>query len=105
MIDRPRIAAIYDIHANLPALEAVLQDIRRAEVDEIVVGGDVLPGPMPRETIKCLLDLDIPVEFIQGNGDPEVLAVTSGTEKAASRNSLERSSSGWASSFILKTTS
>jgi len=45
-----RLAALYDIHANLPALEAVLQEIRQAEVDQIVVGGDVLPGPMPRET-------------------------------------------------------
>jgi putative phosphoesterase len=77
-----RIAAIYDIHANLPALEAVLQDIRRAEVDHVVVGGDVLPGPMPRETIKCLLDLDIPGPFIQGNGDREVLAWKRGTETA-----------------------
>ena len=75
-----RIAAIYDIHANLPALEAVLQDIRRAKVDQIVAGGDVLPGPMPRETIARLLDLDIPVQFIQGNGDREVLAVMRGTE-------------------------
>jgi putative phosphoesterase len=69
-----RVAALYDIHANLPALEAVLQDIRHAEVDRVVVGGDVLPGPMPRETIACLLDLDMPVQFIQGNGDREVLA-------------------------------
>jgi predicted phosphodiesterase len=75
-----RVAAIYDIHANLPALEAVLQDIRRAEVDHIVVGGDVLPGPMPRETMACLLDLDIPVQFILGNGDREVLAQMAGTE-------------------------
>src|ERR1700730_14236116 len=69
-----RVAAIYDIHANLPALEAVLQDIRQAEADHLVVCGDVLPGPMPRETIACLLDLDIPVQFVQGNGDREVLA-------------------------------
>ena len=75
-----RVAAIYDIHGNLPALEAVLQDIRQAEVDHIVVGGDVLPGPMPRETITCLCDLDIPVQFIQGNGDREVLALMRGTE-------------------------
>ena len=75
-----RIAAIYDIHGNLPALEAVLQDIRRAEVDQIVIGGDVLPGPMPRETLAYLLDLDIPVQFIQGNGDREVLALMAGTE-------------------------
>ncbi|PYT82050.1 MAG: hypothetical protein DMG40_07000 [Acidobacteria bacterium] len=51
-----RIAAIYDIHANLPALEAVLGDIRKAEVELIVVGGDVVPGPMPRETIAGLWD-------------------------------------------------
>ena len=75
-----RVAALYDIHANLPALEAVLEDIRRAEVDHVVVGGDVVPGPMPRETIACLLDLDIPVQVIQGNGDREVLARMRGTE-------------------------
>jgi putative phosphoesterase len=78
-----RIAALYDIHGNLPALEAVLQDIRRARVDQIVVGGDVLPGPMPQETLACLLDLDIPVEFIQGNGEREVVALRSGTESGA----------------------
>jgi hypothetical protein len=54
------VAAIYDIHANLSAFEAVLQEIRQAKVDCVVVGGDVLPGPLPRETIQCLLDLDIP---------------------------------------------
>ncbi len=75
-----RVAALYDIHANLPALEAVLQDIHQAEVDHVVVGGDVLPGPMPRETLTCLLGLDIPVQFIHGNGDREVLAQMAGTE-------------------------
>ena len=77
-----RIAALYDIHGNLPALEAVLQDVRNAEVDRIVVGGDVLPGPMPCETLACLLDLDLPVQFIHGNGDREVLAQMAGTETA-----------------------
>src|SRR5437588_12188406 len=77
-----RVAAIYDIHANLPALEAVLEEIRQAEADHIVVGGDVFPGPMPRETIRCLLDLDIPVQFIQGNGDRVVLAQMAGRESS-----------------------
>jgi len=77
-----RVAAIYDIHGNLPALEAVLQDIRQAEVNHIVVGGDVLPGPMPRETLACLLDLNVPVQFIQGNGDRVVLAQMAGTESS-----------------------
>ena len=78
-----RVAALYDIHGNLPALEAVLQDLQRAKVDRIVVGGDVLPGPMPRETVDCLLDLDIPVQFIQGNGEREVLALMAGEETDA----------------------
>ena len=71
-----RVAALYDIHANLPALEAVLQDVRDASVDLVLIGGDVLPGPMPRETLACLLALDIPVQCIHGNGDREVIAPT-----------------------------
>ncbi len=69
-----RVAALYDIHGNLPALEAVLQDIRQADVDQIVVGGDVVPGPMPRETLGRLLDLDLPTHFIHGNGELAILA-------------------------------
>lgn len=73
-------AALYDIHGNLPALEAVLQDIRQEKVDLIVVGGDVLPGPMPSETIACLMGLDIPLPFISGNGDRVVLAQIAGRD-------------------------
>ena len=69
-----RVAAIYDIHGNLPALEAVLHEVRLADVELIIVGGDVLPGPMPRETLECLLNLDIPVQFIQGNCEIDALA-------------------------------
>jgi predicted phosphodiesterase len=69
-----RVAALYDIHGNLPALEAVLDDIRQAGVDQIVVGGDIVPGPMPRETINCLLGLEWPVQFVHGNGELAMLA-------------------------------
>jgi predicted phosphodiesterase len=75
-----RIAALYDIHGNLPALEAVLNEIRGERIDQIVVGGDVLPGPMPREAIDRLVDTRIPVACIRGNGDREVLAFMSGTQ-------------------------
>lgn len=75
-----RVAAIYDIHGNLPALEAVLRDIGREGVDQVVVGGDVVLGPMPRETLALLMDLDIPIQFIQGNCDQHVLAQMRGTE-------------------------
>jgi predicted phosphodiesterase len=69
-----RVAALYDIHGNLPALEAVLEDVARANADRIVVGGDLLPGPMPRETLELLLSLDTPVQFIYGNGELMILA-------------------------------
>jgi putative phosphoesterase len=75
-----RVAALYDIHGNLPALEAVLGKIRRAGVDRIVVGGDVVQGPMQRETLKRLLDLDLPVQFIYGNCEVAVLAEMAGID-------------------------
>jgi predicted phosphodiesterase len=78
-----RVAAVFDIHGNLPALEAVVQEIRQAEVSLVVVGGDVVPGPMPRETIACLLNLGIPVQFIYGNGEIAVLDQMAGRDPAA----------------------
>jgi diadenosine tetraphosphatase ApaH/serine/threonine PP2A family protein phosphatase len=54
--------------------------VRAANADRIIVGGDVLPGPMPHETIARLLALDIPVQFIQGNGDRVVRAQMNGEE-------------------------
>ena len=80
-----RVAAIYDIHGNLPALEAVLQEIRheKEKVDHIVVGGDVLPGPMPREALNRLRDLDPPAHFIYGNGEVAVLHQLAGNEPSA----------------------
>lgn len=73
-----RVAALYDIHGNLPALEAVAAEVRLARVDRIVIGGDVLPGPMPRECLDLLLGSGIPTDFIIGNGDRETVAARHG---------------------------
>jgi predicted phosphodiesterase len=73
-----KIAALYDIHRNLPALEAVLADLAREQVERIVIGGDVVAGPMPRETLALLRSLSIPVQYLMGNADRELLAVRSG---------------------------
>jgi len=73
-----RVAALYDVHGNLPALEAVLAETRRLGVDRIVVGGDVVPGPMCRECLERLRNLDRPVHFIRGNGESAVLAHRAG---------------------------
>lgn len=75
-----RVAALYDIHGNLPALEAVLEAVQQASADVVVVGGDVVPGPMPRECLALLQALDIPVHWIHGNGDRVVLAQRRGED-------------------------
>jgi predicted phosphodiesterase len=72
------VAAIYDIHGNLPALEAVLKEVRAADVDLIIVGGDILPGPMPRESLACLFNAGISFKCIRGNGEREALALAAG---------------------------
>lgn len=72
------IAALYDIHGNLPALEATIEAVRRKGVDLIVIGGDVVPGPMPRESLDLLKRLPVPALFLSGNGEREVLAVRDG---------------------------
>ncbi len=78
-----RVAALYDIHGNLPALEAVLGEVAQADVDLLVVGGDVVAGPLPSETLHRLLQLSTPVLFIQGNADREVLDHIAGKRSGA----------------------
>jgi putative phosphoesterase len=78
-----RVACLYDIHANLPALEAVLAEVRDAKVDRVVIGGDVLPGPMPRECLEAIFDLGVPTHCIMGNGDHETIAARHGTISSA----------------------
>ncbi len=67
-----RVAALYDIHGNLPALEAVLSDLESVTPDVVVVGGDAVLGPFPRETLETLLALDERARFIRGNTDREL---------------------------------
>jgi putative phosphoesterase len=62
-----RVAALYDVHGNLPALTAVLAEVDGLGVDAIVVGGDVASGPMPLETLDELRDRG--ARFVRGNAD------------------------------------
>jgi predicted phosphodiesterase len=67
-----RIALISDIHGNLPALEAVVLDIRRRGVDLIACLGDNLSGPLlPRETAQYLMASGWPV--LAGNHERQIL--------------------------------
>jgi putative phosphoesterase len=64
-----RVAALYDIHGNLHALEAVLGEAVDAGPDVVLVGGDVVLGPFPRETLELLDELGDRVRLIRGNTD------------------------------------
>jgi predicted phosphodiesterase len=63
------VAALYDVHGNLPALEAVLAEVGDAQ---LVFGGDMAAGPLPAETLDRIMALDALV--IRGNADRELLS-------------------------------
>jgi len=62
-----RVAALNDIHGNLPAFEAVLEDVP----DDAFVGfgGDIVAGPMPAECLTLARSLGDRARFLMGNGD------------------------------------
>ena len=66
-----RIAALYDIHGNVPALDAVLAEVEREGVDVVVWGGDVAAGPMPVATLERMRAVGGPC--VMGNGDRQMV--------------------------------
>jgi predicted phosphodiesterase len=66
------VLALYDIHGNVEALDAVLADPRAAEPDAVVVGGDAVPGQFAAEVLARLDALGVPTHWIRGNGEREV---------------------------------
>jgi diadenosine tetraphosphatase ApaH/serine/threonine PP2A family protein phosphatase len=65
-----KVAALYDIHGHLPALDAVLEDVPADAT--IVIGGDAFSGPMPSETLERLRSLGPRAHFIHGNADRDL---------------------------------
>lgn len=70
------LAVLSDIHANLPALEAVLTDARRHRPDAYLFAGDMVGGPGNTEAIDCLRSL--PGWMIRGNGDTYMVRLWQG---------------------------
>jgi predicted phosphodiesterase len=64
------LAVLYDIHGNLPALEAVVADARAAGANTFFLGGDLVGfGPFERETLELLDGLPETTIWIRGNGE------------------------------------
>lgn len=72
-----RVVALYDVEGNLPALDAVLSEVDRERPDAVVVGGDMVTGPMPSETLNRLRGLRC-AYFLRGNADRWVVEVRRG---------------------------
>ena len=90
-----KIAAIYDIHGNLPALEAVLSDIEHEGVDVIVVGGDIVPGPMSRGVLEVLQGLGDRVSWIRGNCERDVVEAFDGGTFSHIKSKEVRATTEW----------
>jgi len=69
-----RVACLFDIHGNLPALEAVLAEPDVAGADRVLSGGDAVSGPFPRETAEVLRGLGERLLAIRGNTEADILA-------------------------------
>jgi putative phosphoesterase len=75
-----RVAVLSDIHAVLPALEAVLAEPDVASADAIVLTGDLAAGPQPVETLDLLATLGDRAIWVRGNADRELVTVRGGGE-------------------------
>ena len=73
------VAVLCDIHGNLPALEAVLEELAAEPPDAVVVGGDVAAGPQPLEVLARLNELPWPVHWLRGNADRALVMSFDGT--------------------------
>src|SRR5437763_10661022 len=63
------VALLYDVHGNLPGLEAVLDDAAEQGAEQFVLGGDyALFGAWPEETVARLRELP-DARWIRGNGE------------------------------------
>lgn len=63
-----KIAVFSDIHGNIEALEAIINDIKKDLFDEVIFLGDIIGlGPNPKECLNLLNNTDI--KLILGNHD------------------------------------
>jgi predicted phosphodiesterase len=68
------VAVLADIHANLPALEAVLAEPDVIAADAVVLLGDIALGPMPAQTLDLLAGLGDRAVWVHGNCERVMIA-------------------------------
>jgi putative phosphoesterase len=76
-----RVAVLADVHGNAVALQAVLEELARAEHDLVVFGGDLTWGPEPAETYRLASALPA-ARFVRGNADRAIAERDEQTDRA-----------------------
>lgn len=89
-----RILLLSDIHANYPALAAVMHQVREKHFDMVINGGDsTVYATFPNETLNWLRDHD--VVSILGNTDIKVLRLLNGKKMKKPRKPDKRIMYSW----------
>lgn len=73
-----RVAVLSDVHANIPALTAVLAEVERVDPDFVVFCGDLTWGPEPSLTVELVSALGGRGLFVRGNADRAVVELARG---------------------------
>lgn len=95
----PKIAVISDIHGNVPALEAVIEDLARVEPDEVLVGGDLVGrGPQGTEVVRRIAELGW--RTIRGNHEEYLLEFRRGEVPSSWLHAEEWSAARWMASEL-----
>ncbi len=97
-----KIAALYDIHGNLPALNALLEEFKEVQPDLIVVGGDIVSGPLPAQTLERLSQLGDQVRSIRGNGDRDVVRAFDGQPLHPAMSEKGREETHWVATQLTR---
>ena len=100
-----RVAALYDVHGNAPALEAVLDEIDSEGIEQVVFGGDIVAGPLPLETLALVRSRE--AAFVRGNADRLLESPESSAEEDEGRRwivqQLDRDEIAWLTNLPFST--
>jgi putative phosphoesterase len=94
-----RVAVLADIHGNLPALHAVIEEVDKAGVDKVVLLGDIALGPMPSETLDRLAEMGDRAVWLRGNCDREIVTAFDGGDPPGASRAEEAS---WCAALITR---
>lgn len=77
-----RVAVLGDVHGNAVALAAVLEDVRREDVDAIVWTGDLTWGWEPAATLALIGAVTTPARYVRGNAERALAELAAGTRES-----------------------